>query len=121
MSLWNELSNLEIKNKARYQKLFSQLVARVQKDKFKISPGIKEFKEHFIVTEESRMDSYFIHLVPKQAMYLFKAMQPQPGFLGFSVLTGKHNNKDIRVSCFGVECSRLGKSLIKPKQDNQPA
>lgn len=113
MSYWQELSSLEIKNKPKYQRLFSQLVARVQKGKFKIQPGIKEFKEHYIVTEEDRMNSYFIHLVPKQAMYLFKAMQTQQGFLGFSVLAGKYNNKDIRVSCFGVECSRLGKSLIK--------
>ena len=116
MSYYDELSRLEIKNKPKYQKLFSQLVTRVQKGKFKLSLGIKEFKEYFIVTEEDRMNSYFIHLVPKQAMYLFKAMQPQPGFLGFSVLAGKQNNKDVRVSCFGVECNRLGKSLIKKEK-----
>lgn len=114
MSHWQELSQIDVKKKAKYQKLFSQLVARIQKSKSKIKPGIKEFKEHYIVTEENRLNSYFIHIVPKESFYLFREMVKQPDtFLGFSVLAGKQDNKDIRVSCFGIQCNLLGKSLIK--------
>jgi|SRR3989344_4355839 len=117
MEFWkSELSELKVKNKAKYQKLFSQLVSRVQNNKLLINPGIKEYKEHYVITEEDRLNSYFIHIVPKEAFYIFKEMIKQPDiFLGFSVLAGKHNNKDIRISCFGVQCNLLGKSLIKTK------
>jgi len=115
MSLRNELTHLDIKKKSRYLKLFTSIISRVQKNKFPIKPGVKEYKEHVIVTEESRMDSYFIHIVPKSAVYLFREMIKQPGFLGFSVLAGKHKEKDVRVSCFGVECSDLGKALLKSR------
>src|SRR3989344_13525 len=117
MNFWqNELSELNVKNKVKYQKLFSQLVSRVQDNKVLVKPGVKEFKEHYIITEENRLNSYFIHIVPKEAFYIFKEMIKQPDiFLGFSVLAGKHNNKDIRISCFGVQCNLLGMSLIKRK------
>ena len=117
MEFWkNELSELNVKNKAKYQKLFSQLVSRVQDNRFSVNPGIKEFKEHYVITEENRLNSYFVHIVPKEAFYIFKEMIKQPDiFLGFSVLAGKYNDKDIRVSCFGVQCNLLGKSLTKRK------
>ena len=117
MNFWkNELSELNVKNKAKYQKLFSQLVSRVQNNRFSVNPGVKEYKEHYVITEENRLNSYFVHIVPKEAFYIFKEMIKQPDiFLGFSVLAGKYNDKDIRVSCFGVKCDLLGKSLIKRK------
>ena len=121
MEFWkSELSELKVKNKAKYQKLFSQLVSRVQNNKLLINPGIKEYKEHYVITEEDRLNSYFIHIVPKEAFYIFKEMIKQPDiFLGFSVLAGKHNNKDIRISCFGVQCNLLGKALIDSKKRKQ--
>jgi len=38
---------------------------------------------------------------------------PSNQFLGFSVVAGKYKNKDVRVSCFGVECGKLGRSLFR--------
>ena len=65
------------------------------------------------------MNSYFIHIVPKQVYALFKEMQEKApnSVLGFSVLAGKYKSRDVRVSCFGIECSLLGKSLIKKKKE----
>ena len=112
MSLWNELNYIKIKNKKYFENIFSNTITRVKNNKLKIIPGIKEYKNHYIITEENRLDSYFIHIVPKPAYYLFKALQKEPSFLGFTVMAGTYNNKPVRVSCFGIECSRLGKSLI---------
>ena len=61
------------------------------------------------------MNSYFLHIVPKEVYNLFKEMQikAKNQFLGFSVLVGRFNDKDVRVNCFGVKCNLLGKSLLK--------
>ena len=116
MNIWDKLSQVNITDKERFQSLFSETVKKVQNNEFTLVHGETEKEGYYIVIEESRMNSYFVHIVPKQVYSLFKEMQttaPQQ-FLGFSVLAGKHNNKDVRVSCFGVKCSLLGKSLAKP-------
>ena len=82
---------------------------------FKI--GELEKGDHYLAIEDNRMDCYFVHIVPKEVYKLFKELQtkaPQQ-FLGFSVVVGKHNNKEVRVSCFGVQCSLLGRSLFNKK------
>ncbi len=114
MDIWNRLAQINIKNKKRFQNLFSEIVSEFQAGKFNLTIGEIENTDYFTVIEDNRMDSYFIHIVPKEIYGLFKEMQKIPNsFLGFSVLAGSHNNKDVRVSCFGVQCSLLGKALIK--------
>jgi len=71
--------------------------------------------DYFIIVESNRMNSYFVHIVPNQTYELFKEMQKTDQFLGFSVVAGKYKRKDVSVSCFGVDCSTLGKALIKLK------
>ena len=115
MKIWDKILNLDIKDKERYQKLFSEAVKDVQDNKLKLNIGETEYEDYYIIIEENRMDSYFVHIVPKQAYPLFKEAQKQApdSFLGFSVVASKYNNKSIRVSCFGIDCSSLGKALIK--------
>jgi len=114
-SLWNRLSDVNIEKKETYQKIFTTIVQQVQNNTFHIVPGETEHKDYFLVTEENRMGAYFLHIVPKELYSFFKELQIKAPhqFLGFSVLAGKHNGKEVRVSCFGVQCNILAKSLIK--------
>ena len=81
---------------------------------FELIIGEKEYSNYYIIIGGNRLNSYFVHVVPKQAYDLFKKMQERikNQMLCFTVLAGKHNNKDVRVSCFGVEYGLLGKSLF---------
>jgi len=110
MTLWNKLLEVNIEDKERFLTIFSQTVKEVQNNSFKFQEV--EEKDYFIVIEENRMNSICVHIVPKQVYSLFKELQQSTTqFLGFSVLAGKHNNKEVRVSCFGIECGLLGKAL----------
>lgn len=115
MDIWRKLLNVNVKNKKRFQNLFSEITEQVRTGKFELKVGEAEHSDYFLVVEADRMSSYFIHIVPKEAYTLFKEMQAKApnDLLGFSVLAGNHNSKPIRVSCFGVQCSLLGKSLLK--------
>ncbi len=114
-NIFDELLQVDVKNKERFQELFSETVRTVRLSKFSIVVGEKEKEDHYLVTEDGRFGGYFIHIVPKEIYSLFKKMQAAVphDLLGFSVVAGKHNNKDVRVSCFGVQCNLLGKSLFK--------
>lgn len=107
MNVWDKLSQLNIPNKDKFQALFSDIVGKVQKKEFDLTIREEDNSDHYIIVEE-RLDSIFVHIVPKEAYELFKQM-PKNEFIGFSVMAG--NN--VRVSCFGVECNLLGKSLFK--------
>lgn len=113
MKIWDKLLQADVRNKSKFQKLFSDTVDKISKGDFDFSPGEKELKDHFVVVEDSRMGSYFVHIVPKEVYKLFIEMKVEApnDFIGFSVLAGKHKGKDVRVSCFGVQCNLLGKSL----------
>ncbi len=115
MKIWDKLSQVNIDNKEKYQNVFIDVVKKIQNNDFQLTIGETNKGDYKIVIEENRMNSYFIHIVPKQVYELFKEMQKKAPneILGFSVLAGKHNEKDIRVSCFGVQCNLLGKSLFK--------
>jgi len=114
MKIWDELLKVRIENKEKFQKLFSETVRKVSHSNFNLNVGEFEKEDYYLVVEENRHNSYFVHIVPKQVYPLFKKIQQIPNeFLGFSVLAGKHNNKDVRVSCFGVPCGNLGKALFK--------
>lgn len=119
MNIWNKLLQTNITNKERFENIFLETVENVQAGKFDLKIGERENSDHFVVVEENRFESYFIHIVPKEIYKLFKEIQAkaQNDFLGFSVLAGNRNNKPIRVSCFGVQCGLLGKSLLKSRND----
>ena len=121
MNIWTKLAHLEIPNKERFQQLFSETIEKIQKNKFTFFVGESEQEDHYVIIEEDRLNSLFVHIVPKQAYDLFKEMQekaPQ-SFLGFSIHAGSSHGKDIRVSCFGIECSFLGKSFYSKKKESR--
>jgi len=120
MNTWDKLLNVQIENKERFQKLFAKTIKEIQENMFFLNIGETEKEDYYLVVEENRMQGYFVHIVPKQVYLLFKTMQKKipDQFLGFSVVAGRHNNKDIRVSCFGVDCSSLGNALTK--KDSNP-
>ncbi len=115
MKIWDKLSQVNLENKEKYMKIYSDIVKKIQNNVFPINVGETEKEDYYIVVEANRMNSYFIHIVPKQVWALFKEMQKKAPneILGFSVMAGKYNNKEVRVSCFGVQCSFLGKSLFE--------
>lgn len=113
--VWRELEEVNVNNKERYLLLFRELLKELKSAPENIELGEKEFSDYFLITEDNRMNSYFVHIVPKEVYLLFKRMQLSTGdFLGFSVLVGKKNSKEVRLSCFGVPCELLTKELIKP-------
>ncbi len=92
-----------------------QIYYKVRDNNFSLDFGEYDKGDYYLVIEENRKSSYFVHIVPKEVYNLFKEMQGEAPneFLGFSVLAGKHNNKNIYLSCFGVKCNLLGRSLFK--------
>lgn len=115
MNIWDKLSKVNIENKERFQKLFYEIVNKIKNNQFLLKIGEVAKEDYHIIIEENRMNSYFVHIVPKQVYSLFKEIKAKAPdqFLGFSIIAGKYNNKEVRVSCFGVQCNLLGKSLFK--------
>lgn len=121
MNIWDKLLQVNIENKERFERLFSETVDKVRKNSFSITVGEVEKEDYYIVIEETRMDGYFVHIVPKQVYNLFKEMQLRikNQSIGFSVVAGEYAGKNVRVSCFGVRCDLLGKSLFKKQGINK--
>jgi hypothetical protein len=115
MNIWDKLSQVNVADKEKFQKIFADTVSRIQKNSFKLVVGETKKEDYHVVIEDNRMGCYFVHIVPEEVYGLFKEMQQkaQDSILGFSVVAGKHNGKDIRVSCFGIPCNLLGKALFK--------
>lgn len=116
MNIWDKLEKTNIKEKEKFAKIFAELVNDIRSNNYNFSPNtIIDKGEYFIVNEENRQNSFFITIVPKEVYPLFKEMQEKAPneFIGFSILCGKKQEKDIRATCFGVPCSLLAKSLIK--------
>jgi len=114
-NIWDKLGKTNIKQKEKFAKIFADLVKDIRLDNYNFSANTVDKGDYFIIHEENRQNSFFISIVPKEVYPLFKEMQEKAPnqFLGFSVLCGKKQEKDIRVTCFGVPCSLLAKSLIK--------
>jgi len=117
MQIWDKLLQVNLDNKEKFQRLFFETVDKVKRGDFALKVGETVKEDYYIVVEENRMDSYFVHIVPKQVYALFKEMQAKmpDEFMGYSVLAGKFNDKNVRVSCFGVQCNLLGKALASNK------
>jgi hypothetical protein len=115
MSIWDKLAQVNVQNKERFQSIFQEIVNKIKRNEFNLNFREIEKEDYYLIREENRKNSCFVHIVPKEVYNLFKEMQLKAPdeFLGFSVVAGKLNNKDIRVSCFGVQCNLLGKSLFK--------
>ena len=75
---------------------------------------INEDREKFVIINEERLNSHFVHIVPKELINVFnRVKKDNPSeFLGFSVLVRKLKDKEVRLSCFGIPCAELTKTLI---------
>jgi len=114
MKPWEEISKINLKKEEKYVRLFLKLISQIQKNKFPIKTGEIKEKDHYIITEH-RMNSIIINIIPFELYTLFKKLQKQAfhQFLGFTILAGKYNDKDVRASCFGVKCAKLIKSIFR--------
>ncbi len=117
MKPWDKLSQVNVENKEKYQIIFAEIVKKIQSNSFPLNIGEEKKEDYTLVVEDNRMNCYFVHIVPEQVYDLFKEMQQKAPneVLGFSVMAGKYNNKEIRVSCFGIPCNLLGKALFEVK------
>lgn len=120
MKVWEKLSQVNVDNKEKYMGLFSGIVKQIIDNKYEFKEGIEEKEFCYIVNEKNRLNSLFVHIVPKDLFKLFREMQEKAPneFLGFSVLVGKKENMDIRVSCFGIPCNLLAKTLTNSGKVN---
>ena len=106
MEMWERLQQVDVGDEERYLELFKKLINDVESGDYDFVD--REGEDYYIINE-NRMDTKFVHIVPKELMGLFNEMKsklPQD-FLGFTVLV----NKTI-VSCFGIPCSVLSKAII---------
>jgi len=113
MKIWDKLLEVDVEDKEKYIEVFVDIIKQVKEDRFAFKIGDVDEGDYYIVVEENRMNSYFIHVVPKEVYDLFKEMQKEATdeFLGFSVIAGKFNGKDIRISCFGIPCNLAAKFM----------
>ena len=102
-----ELENIDIKNKERYLNLFRDLMEKIKSGNYNFRN--EKGEDYYIINEDDRKGSRFVHIVPKELLRLFnKVKENYPDeFLGFTILI---NN--TRVSCFGIPCSELSKVII---------
>ena len=101
-NLWEELEKVNIVNKEKYVIVFKKIINQIQKGAFDFRN--KETEDYYILNEKG-----FVYIIPKELFDLFHKMKKEAPneFLGFTVLV---NN--VRVSCFGIPCSELSKSII---------
>lgn len=113
-TIWDKIEKIKIKNKKKSIDVFMKIIKDVQTNVYNFQAGEIKEKDYTIVHETNRMDSFFIHVVPKEAYKIFKNLQkkePQ-SFLGFSILAGKIGDRDVRVSCFGIPTNDLTNALL---------
>jgi hypothetical protein len=105
--MWEKLEKVNVGNKERYLELFKEIIKKVEVKNYDFKDV--EGEDYYIVNEENRKESRFVHIVPKELINLFNEIKDKAPdeFLGFTVLVG-----DVRVSCFGIPCSELSKAII---------
>ena len=109
--MYEEYKHIE---KEKFKKLFSQLIQEVIQKKTNFEDQVEERADYYIVTEENRSGNHYVHLVPKIVYHKFRGFQinnptkEPPQYL----LCGRKGNKNIKVSCFGVDV----KDVIKDHQ-----
>ena len=101
-----ELEEIQIENQEKYINLFKELINQVKEDA--LNRTFFEEQECKLIEFETKGEN-IIYLVPNPILTLFNKLRKKyvDEYLGFSVLI-----KDIRVSCFGISCDKLGKTII---------
>ncbi len=114
MDIWDQILKTRVKDIERFANLFPQVIDYILFKKRDFNDDMEDKDDYFLITEENRANCVFVHVVPKELMQLFRQMQIQSPneFYGYSVLAGRRDNKALRVTCFGVPCSILYKSIM---------
>jgi len=115
MNAWEKLGQVNLPEKEKYIRVFVKTFKQIQAGEFNLRAREEERKNYFLMVEEERAGGWFVHVVPKELYELFKALQhgAPNSFLGFSVVAGNYNGREVRVSCFGVQCNELGLALAR--------
>lgn len=115
--IWQKLENVRIRNKKECIEAFVKILKQVEDGNYKFQEGVEDMKKYFVVNEANRQGSNFIHIVPKETYEIFEYMRKTMpnSFLGFSILIGKIDNRDTRVSCFAVPTSEITRAMIGKK------
>ncbi len=115
--IWQKLEKIEIKNKNECIDAFLKIAKEVEKGKYNFQEGSTNMGTYYIVNEADRQGSSFVHIVPAETYKIFEEMRKTmpTSFLGFSMLCGKINKKDLRVSCFGIPTPEITKVLISKR------
>jgi len=109
MTILDKISEIDIKDKGYYCKIFSEVIKDIKENKFEFKEGVFEKDKYYLINESNRKDSKVVNIVPKEIFELFKELQIKApnDFLGYTVLVN-----EIRVTGFGIPCNLLSKSLI---------
>jgi hypothetical protein len=101
-----ELQKVVLEDTTIYINAFKELMKKITFDEFRFMD--EEHDEYFIINE-TRLDSQFVHIVPRELKELFDRLKEEnpDDFLGFTVKI-----KKARLSCFGVPCQDLTNALI---------
>jgi len=95
---------LNIKNPEILADAFSKLVQDIQFSEEEIRDDVEDKGDYFIVMEENRAGSHFVHIVPKELYDEFRVLQtkrPQD-LVGSAILVGRKNGKEIYATIFGI-------------------
>ena len=108
MTILDKISEINIKDKKYYCKVFSEIIKQIKENNFEFEEGIFERDKYYLINENNRKNSKVVSIVPKEVFKLFKELQVKApnDFLGYTVLIN-----DIRITGFGIPCNLLAKSL----------
>ena len=114
-TLWDKVAKTKVKDKQTAIEAFTKIVKEVEANNYNFQAGDVAEKNYTIVHETNRMNSFFVHVVPKELYKVFKKLQKEEphSFLGFSILCGKMGEREVRVSCFGIPSTELVRAVIK--------
>lgn len=120
MNFWEELASFEVDNQEKFAKIFAKIVNEAKLFRYVMHDKRKEYEDYLIICERNRGNKAFIHVVPKEALHMFRRMQiEQPNeFFASSVLCGKRENLELRVTCLGVSDHVLAKALQEAQKAN---
>jgi len=115
--IWQRLASLKISGKDECIQAFVRIMREVENGSYAMQLGDQDRGSYFVVHEQQRQGSMFVHVVPKEAYKTFQDMRRQmpDSFLGFSVLCGKIAGRPVRVSCFAVPTSDITRAIIGGK------
>jgi|GEM_PF-2666232 len=114
-SVWQKIAKLEVKDSAKFAKLFAETASRLQAELGDFKEHIEDGGDFLLVFEGNRASADYIHFVPKEAWPIFREMQINSTheYFGVSILLGRRNNKELRLGCIGIPTSMLQQELSK--------